>query len=390
MNELETLLIVDDNPENRALLAGLLRPYYRLQIAVGGAQALELCQKKKPDLVLLDIMMPEMDGYEVCQRMQDDLDLRDIPVIFLTAKSQIEDEQRGFDVGAVDYIQKPISPPILLARTRTHLRLRQTMKLLAEQNETLEQKVKARTHELEMLQDATIIAMASLAETRDNETGNHIRRTQRYVEVLAKQLLAEGLFAEELTTESITALYKSSPLHDIGKVGIPDQVLLKPGKLTEDEFETMKQHTVLGRDVIESVEKCIDFQCDFLTFAKDIAYSHQEKWDGSGYPQGLRGEEIPLCARLMAIADVYDALISKRVYKPAFSHEKAVTIIEEGSGCHFDPTLVSAFLHVQEQFRQIAIALADDDESAQTQSVVLNNESEKKLTNTLPRSTAYR
>ncbi|EEY99693.1 pole remodelling regulatory diguanylate cyclase [Vibrio sp. RC586] len=361
MSELETILIVDDNPENRALLAGLLKPHYRLLVAVSGAQALAICHKQKPDLVLLDIMMPEMDGYEVCQRMRADPELQDIPVIFLTAKSQIEDEQHGFDVGAVDYILKPISPPILLARTRTHLRLQHTMKLLAEQNETLEQKVKERTQDLEALQDATIIAMASLAETRDNETGNHIRRTQRYIKVLAEQLRLDGQYADQLTPESILALYKSSPLHDIGKVGIPDHVLLKPGKLTEEEFEIMKSHTVLGRDVIDAVEECIHFECDFLTFAKEIAYSHQEKWDGSGYPEGLKGEEIPLSARLMALVDVYDALISRRVYKPPFSHEKAVTIIEEGRGHHFDPAIVAAFLKIERQFRQIAQELSDED-----------------------------
>lgn len=370
MSELETILIVDDNPENRALLAGLLKPHYRLLVATSGAQALTICHKQKPDLVLLDIMMPEMDGYEVCQRMRADPELQDIPVIFLTAKSQIEDEQRGFDVGAVDYIQKPISPPILLVRTRTHLRLRQAMKLLAEQNETLELKVKERTHELEALQDATIIAMASLAETRDNETGNHIRRTQRYIEVLANQLLLEGQYADQLTPESIKALYKSSPLHDIGKVGIPDHVLLKPGKLTEEEFEIMKLHTVLGRDVIDTVEQCIHFECDFLTFAKEIAYSHQEKWDGSGYPEGLKGAEIPLSARLMALADVYDALISKRVYKPPFSHEKALAIIEEGRGQHFDPIIVDAFLSVEDKFKQIAKELADEEAPEKAQTMV--------------------
>lgn len=355
-----TVLVVDDNADNRVLLSSLLKPQYKVIVAIDGHQALSICQKQAPDIILLDIMMPEIDGYEVCQRLKSDPRTQDIPVIFLTAKTQIEDEQHGFAVGAVDYILKPISPPTLLARLKTHLKLRNAIEELAEQNEHLEQRVKARTHELESLQDATIGAMASLAETRDNETGNHIRRTQNYVKLLAEELLSRGHYPDEITPQSIELLYKSAPLHDIGKVGIPDSVLLKPGKLTDEEFELMKFHTTLGRAVLLTVEDSIDFQCDFLQTAKEIAYSHQEKWDGSGYPEGLSQEQIPLSARLMAIADVYDALISERVYKPAFSHEKAVQIITDGSGSHFEPLLVDIFVSIEGKFREIASKYRDE------------------------------
>lgn len=284
----------------------------------------------------------------------------DIPVIFLTAKSEIENEQRGFEVGGVDYIHKPVSPPILLSRINTHLKLKHAVSALEKQNERLEERVKERTYELEMLQNATIGAMASLAETRDNETGNHIRRTQHYVKVLAEELVSMGHYVDELTPESINLLYRSAPLHDIGKVGIPDEVLLKPGRLTSEEFEVMKRHTILGRAVLMSVEDSIDFKCEFLTLAKEIAYSHQEKWDGSGYPEGLRGTDIPLSARLMALADVYDALICERVYKPAFPHDKALEIIAEGEGTHFEPLVVQAFLNIEHVFREIAAKYRDE------------------------------
>ncbi|QMV15539.1 response regulator [Vibrio spartinae] len=356
----DTVLIVDDNAENRALLGEVLKPYFHILITTRGEQAIRVCQKHLPDIVLLDIMMPEMDGYEVCRRLKSDERTQAIPVIFLTAKSQIADEQQGFDVGAVDYILKPISPPILLARVHTHLRLKQAMSDLASQNYILEERVRERTHHLESLQNATIEAMASLAETRDNETGNHIRRTQRYIKYLAEELVRQGLYVEQLSPETIENLFKSAPLHDIGKVGIPDAILLKAGQLTEDEFEIMKTHTEIGRNVIVSVESAIDFKCDFLQFAKEIAMSHQEKWDGTGYPQGLKAYEIPLSARLMALADVYDALISERVYKPAFTHKKAVSIIKKGQGTHFEPAIVAAFLAIEQQFKETARTYRDE------------------------------
>ncbi len=273
----------------------------------------------------------------------------------------MEDEQQGFDCGAVDYITKPISPPIVLARVKTQLALKAAADFLKDQNAYLEAEVTKRTREVQVVQDVTIMAMASLAETRDNETGNHIRRTQNYVKALARKLQAHPKFAAHLGDDAVEMLYKSAPLHDIGKVGIPDAILLKPGKLTPDEFEIMKTHTTLGRDAIVAAEKLIDAPSTFLRLAREIAHYHQEKWDGSGYPEKLAGEGIPLAARLMAVADVYDALISRRVYKPPFPRERAVAIIREGRGQHFDPDVVDAFLAIEEEFHAIADRYADSE-----------------------------
>ena len=356
----QTVLIVDDTADNLQLMNELLKGQYKTRIANNGERALRAAvQEPKPDIILLDIMMPGMDGYEVCRRLKADDATGDIPVIFLTAKTQVEDEQMGFDVGCVDYITKPISPPIVMARVKTHLALKAAADFLKDQNQYLENEVKRRTHEVQVVQDVTIVAMASLAETRDNETGNHIRRTQSYVKALAEKLRDNPRFARYLADNTPEMLYKSAPLHDIGKVGVPDAILLKPGKLTAQEFEIMKTHTTLGRDAILAAEKLIGVEDTFLRLAREIAYCHQEKWDGSGYPQGLSGEAIPVCARLMAIADVYDALISARVYKPAMPHEKAVEIIRAGRDKHFDPVMVDAFLELQEEFRTIAAQFSD-------------------------------
>ncbi|MDN3611846.1 HD domain-containing phosphohydrolase [Vibrio ostreicida] len=360
MNDHPTsVLVVDDNAENRVLLSGLLKPHHQVLVVTGGVQAISLCQQVKPDIVLMDVMISGMDGYEVCERLMSDPKTQDIPVILMTSNSQVEDEQKGFAAGAVDFIHKPVSPPILISRINTHLRLKGAMYELSHQNDVLESRVKERTHELEMLQDATIGAMASLAETRDNETGNHIRRTQHYIKALAQELARSPHYSADLTPSVIDILYKSAPLHDIGKVRIPDSVLLKPGKLTDDEFDQMKCHTRLGREVLMRVEETLDFTSDFLTTAKDIVYSHQEKWDGSGYPEGLSGTDIPLSARLMAVVDVYDALISERVYRPAFAHERARGIIIDGAGSHFEPMIVDAFLRIEKQFKDIAMTYKD-------------------------------
>lgn len=355
------ILVVDDTPENLALMHALLRDTYRVKVANHGRRALELARTQpSPDLILLDIMMPEMDGYEVCRQLKADPVTRDIPVLFLTAKSEETDEEAGLTLGAVDYLTKPIKPAIVLARIRTHLQLKAAASFLRDRNAYLEAEVQRRTLEVQAIQDVTILAMASLAETRDNETGNHIRRTQHYVRILAEDLASHPDYARELDERTIGLLFKSAPLHDIGKVGIPDAILLKPGPFDSDEMAIMKQHAALGRDAIAHAEAQLGMEVDFLRFAKEIAYSHQEKWDGSGYPEGLRGAAIPLSARLMALADVYDALISKRVYKPAFTHDKAREIILNGSGTHFDPEVVLAFLRREGQFQLIAATFADD------------------------------
>lgn len=350
-----TVLVVDDTPDNLTLMGSLLREHYLVKVANHGDKALKIAQASPPpDLILLDIMMPEIDGYEVCRRLKALPATRDIPVIFLTARSDPNDERMGLALGAVDYITKPISPPILLARVNTHLALKATSDFLRDKSAYLEREVAMRTLEVQAIQDVTIMAMTSLAETRDNETGNHIRRTQLYVKSLAERLRYHPRFEHVLTDRMIELLYKSAPLHDIGKIGIPDTILLKPGKLTVEEFEIMKTHTTLGRNAIDEAERRLGMRVAFLSVSKEIAYSHQEKWDGSGYPEGLRGEAIPVSARLMAVADVYDALISKRVYKPAFSHDQACSAIVRGKGTHFDPDMVDAFVDIAEDFRTIA------------------------------------
>ena len=359
----KTVLIVDDTPSNISIIISVLQAHYRTQMATCGRGALDLVGSgHRPDVILLDLMMPDMDGYEVCATLKADPTMRDVPIIFLTASTDALDEIRCFEMGAVDYISKPICPATLLARVKSQLTLTEARRVLLRQNLFLEERDLERTRELWMLQEATIIALASLAETRDNETGNHIRRTQRYVKTLAEELQKQPRFAEQLTDRWTQSLYQSSALHDIGKVGIPDRILLKPGKLTAGEFDIMKTHVHLGRDAIASAEKHLGRESSFLGMASQIAYSHHEKWDGSGYPEGLVGEAIPLSARLMAVADVYDALISKRVYKPAFSHEKAVGIVREGRESHFDPAIVDAFELLSERFRGLAQEWPDSDE----------------------------
>jgi putative two-component system response regulator len=330
--------------------------------AKDGVMGLEQARRTpQPDLILLDVEMPGIDGFEVCRRLKQDPVTLHIPVIFLTSLSNVEHEGRGLTLGAADYIAKPISPPIVVARVHNHLALKRQADFLRNKNEFLSAEVDKRTREVSAVQDVTILAMASMAETRDNETGNHLRRTQHYVKRLAQQLRLNPRFAEELDDRCIDLLFKSAPLHDIGKVGIPDSILLKPSRLDPAEFEIMKTHTTLGRDAIAHAEQALGHEVPFLRFAKEIALSHQEKWDGSGYPEALVGEAIPLSARLMALADVYDALISKRVYKPAFTHEDSVRMILEGSGTHFDPDVAQAFQAVQEDFRQIAARYRDEE-----------------------------
>ena len=357
-----TVLVVDDTPDNLSLMGGLLRDHYHVKVANQGEKALKIAQgEQPPDLILLDIMMPGMDGYEVCRRLKANLHTRDIPVIFLTARADMEDERQGLALGAVDYITKPISPPILLARVATHLALKASADFLRDKSAYLEREVALRTLEVQAIQDVTIMAMTSLAETRNNETGNHIRRTQLYVKALAEHLRDHPRFAHLLTDRMVDLLYKSAPLHDIGKIGIPDAILLKPGKLTVEEFEIMKTHTTLGRNAIEEAERRLGMRVAFLSVSKEIAYSHQEKWDGSGYPEGLKGDAIPVSARLMAVADVYDALSSKRVYKPAVPHEQACATIVKGRGTHFDPDMVDAFVAIAQDFLHISQRYPDPD-----------------------------
>ncbi|UCV27868.1 two-component system response regulator [Ferribacterium limneticum] len=358
-----TILVVDDTPFNLTQMSAVLKKHYNVREAFSGPEALAMVRSGDlPDLILLDIMMPGMDGYEVCRQLKADPATANVPVIFLTANVSSDDGEKGFELGAVDYITKPIRQRVVLARIKTHLQLKASADFLEDKAAFLENEVARRSREIEAIQDVTILAMASMAETRDNETGNHIRRTQFYVRALADKLKKHPRFSNFLTERTINMLFKSAPLHDIGKVGIPDHILLKPGRFTPAEFEVMKAHTTLGRDAIINAERRLGISVDFLNYAKEIAYSHQEKWDGSGYPEGLAGDAIPVSARIMTVADVYDALISRRPYKNPFPHDKAVQMIIDGRGSHFDPDMVDAFVELQDEFYAISQRYADSDE----------------------------
>jgi putative two-component system response regulator len=342
-----TVLVVDDTPENLSVLSGLLKDHYTVRVAPSGERALQIAfGDNRPDLILLDIMMPEMDGYEVLRRLQADPRTSGTPVLFVTAKDQTEDEQYGLDLGAVDYITKPVSPAIVLARVRTHLLLKEARDFLGDEKRGLERQLGA-------IQNVAIHAFASLAETRDEETVNHNVRVQEYVSVLAQKLRNHPRFSGFLTDEVIDLLFRSVPLHDIGKVGIPDHVLLKPGSLDEEEFAVMKTHTTKGRDAILRAQQVLGADAEFLKYAREMAYSHHEKWDGSGYPQGLRGDDIPISARLVALADAYDVMISRRPHKPPIPHEEVVQILGAAKGAHFDPDIVDAFMQTQQEFRDV-------------------------------------
>ncbi len=350
----ETILIVDDTNENLFLLTEILKSNYNVKVAKSGEKALKIANGERPDLILLDVIMPDMDGYEVCRRLKENSYTVDIPIIFLTAKSQINEEQIGLDLGAVDYITKPISISILNARIRNHLTLKLASDFLKNKNEILEQEVKKRTDEIKKVQDVTIFALAALVEARDNDTGHHIKRTQQYIALLANNLMQNNKFKYILTEGYIDMLYRSAPLHDIGKIGIPDAILLKPKELNEEEFNIIKTHTLIGMKAIENAESCLGAKVEFLSCAKEIILYHHEKWDGSGYPNGIKGIEIPLSARLMAVADVYDALTSERIYRSSMSHERATDIIISGREKHFDPNIVDAFVEVEDSFRKVA------------------------------------
>ena len=360
------VLLVDDTPENLSVLGELLQPLYRVRVANSGARALSVvASEPRPDLILLDVMMQDMDGYEVIQRLRADTATRDIPVIFVTALDATEDERKGLELGAADYITKPVRPAIMHARVRAQLELKQARDRMRDENVWLEAQVTLRRDENQRLQDVSLRALASLASTRDNETGNHILRTQGYVKILCEHLAARGRHPETLTPDGIRFITMAAPLHDIGKVGIPDNILLKPGPLDDAEWVIMRTHAEMGAQAIERAmaEDGGDTKpFGFLLAAIEIAHFHHEKWDGSGYPRGLIGEAIPLPARLMALADVFDALISRRVYKPPFPLEKAVELILEGRGRHFDPELVDAFVERQDEFFTVARQYVDHDD----------------------------
>jgi len=334
----QTLLVVDDRPENIDVLVGILGERYRIRAATSGPLALRIAERWPPDLVLLDVMMPGMDGYEVCRRLKSTPATRRVPVIFVTARGEVEDEQHGFDVGAADYVTKPVQPRIVRARVATHL-------ALYDQSRALEDQVRARTVELHETRLEIIRRLGRAAEFKDNETGMHVLRMSH--------MAAEIGRAAGMSEDEAELLLHTSPMHDIGKIGIPDAILLKPGKLDPDEWTVMKTHTTIGAEIIG------DSDHELLRWSRIVALSHHEKWDGSGYPQGLAGEEIPRFGRVVAVADVFDALTSKRPYKEAWPVDRAVATIREERGRHFEPRMVDAFDEVLPQILEIREQFSD-------------------------------
>lgn len=388
-SEVSTILIVDDTRTNLSVIGGILSSEYRVRVANSGERALKVAATvPKPDLILLDIMMPGMDGYQTISLLRKNPATRNIPVIFVTAMTSDEDEEIGLQLGAVDYITKPIRPSILLARVRTHLALKAAQSELASMNQQLEAQVRQRTRDLELVKDVSMQALATLTEKRDQETGNHLVRTRSYIELLMQDLCRQPRFAPQLRLVDQEMIAKAAALHDIGKVGIPDHILLKPGKLTPDEFAIMKTHAQIGADALSAaIERVLaarhegnahdsgHYALTFLEVAREIAGSHHEKWDGSGYPHGLAGASIPLSARLMALADVFDALTCRRPYKAAVPLDETIEIIRRGRGSHFDPDIVDAFLARIEDFATVAHRYADTGHPEYIASQVPSNES---------------
>ncbi len=354
-----TILCVDDTPANLMLLNKLLADSYQVRLVNSGQKALDFFNQQHADLVLLDVMMPEMDGYEVCRRLREQPSTRHLPILFITAKNTAQDEQDALSAGGNDFITKPINPKVLLARINTHLKVKDFQDFLAKENERLEQMVEERLSGIFKLQDASLAVMISLAEFRDECTGFHIKRTQHYIRLLAIEV-SESLPEYQLTAEQVEMIAKSAPLHDIGKITIPDHILLKPGKLTDEEFAIMKTHAQKGYDILHAASNSMGEYGEFLTLAEQVALTHHEKWNGSGYPQGLAGRAIPLAGRLMAIVDVYDALRSTRPYKQGFSHEAALNMIVEGKNSHFDAQLVDAFVRIGDAIKTYSEQWEDD------------------------------
>ncbi|MBB1517651.1 response regulator [Aquipseudomonas guryensis] len=382
------VLVVDDTPENLELMSELLLGSYRVKVASNGAKALRIAAgEPQPDLILLDIMMPEMDGYEVCQRLKADPATAEIPVVFLTAKTEQADEQHGFDLGAVDYITKPISPPIVLARVQAQLQLKASADFLRDKSEYLELEVRRRTRDMQRLQEVTIEAMANLAAMRDNPCGKHLARVEPYMTTLATALARQQpLLAVELSAERIVQLGKAALLHGIGKLVLPDRILLSPVPLQGADLQLLHRHAEAGRDALLAAESKLGGVTDFLRDARDIVYSQHEHWDGSGYPQGLRGEQIPLAARLMALIGCYEELTSHHLYRRSVSHAEALQQISAASGTRFDPSVVLAFIEAADAFAEIALRLADDAASIHCELQRLDDSLGETIELTLPAS----
>jgi putative two-component system response regulator len=347
------IMVVDDAPANLQLLSSMLEEQgYTLRPVPSGKLALQAAKLQPPDLILLDIHMPEMNGYEVCERLKADEDLKGIPVIFVSALYDPADKATAFRVGGVDYITKPYQFEEVKARIETHLRLHHLQLKLESQNQDLQERVQAQINELAASQMATIFALARLAEYRDDDTGRHLERVQTFSRLLATRLGYIPKYTQKIDAAYIDNIYYASPLHDIGKIAIPDSILLKPDRLSYEEFEMMKMHTVLGAQNLEAVRQKYP-QNAFINIGIEIARSHHERWDGMGYPDGLAEEKIPLSARIVMVADTYDALRSKRSYKVAYSHQKSVDAILSASCSQFDPDVVDAFDALEEEFGEV-------------------------------------
>lgn len=354
-----TIMVVDDTPANLSILRIMLQGAgYRVLVFLNGRAALNAASMNPPDIVLLDIIMPEMNGFEVCERLKADEALKDIPVLFISSLDETADKVKAFAVGAVDYVTKPFRFEEVSARVDTHLRLRKMKLELERHNLYLEELVNEQVREISDSQMATIMAISKLAEYRDDETGHHIERTRMLCRIIAAQLRCNLHYEERISDAYLENIFHAASLHDIGKVGIADSILLKPGKLTSEEFGIMKTHTVIGANTLQTVQSKYPKNA-FVNMGIAIARAHHEKWDGSGYPDGLAGEEIPLAGRIMALADVYDALRSKRPYKDPFTHEKSCGIILEGKGKYFDPEVVEAFQRVDARLAQIYDGMDD-------------------------------
>ncbi|BBO91064.1 response regulator [Desulfosarcina ovata] len=355
----ETIMIVDDTPANLQILSALLRKKgYGVAAFPRGKMALAAAQRKRPNLILLDINMPEMNGFEVCEVFKATPGLKDIPIVFISAISDTEDKVRAFNIGGVDYITKPFQMEEVYARVDTHLQLHRAREVMRQFNAQLKTRVAEQIEEINRSQLAMIFAMAKLSHTRDDDTGLHLERVQHLCRLLATALSKTDAFADTITAEYIECIFHASPLHDLGKVGIVDSILLKPGPLTPDEFEIMKTHTTIGADTLASVYEQYPNN-PFVQMGIDIARFHHEKWDGSGYPDGLVGSAIPLSARIMSLVDVYEALRARRPYKSPFNHDKSRTIIMEGHGIHFDPQVVDGFSRIDAEFDAVYSSMTD-------------------------------
>jgi len=337
---MKTIFIVDDNATNLVIAKNAFAGVHKTYALPSAQKMFQLLEKITPDLILLDVEMPEMDGFQALSVLQADEKLQTIPVIFLTAKIDPESEIRGFELGAVDFINKPFSPPVLIRRIETHI--------------GIDEIVKQSLRNVREMHNATINIIANMVEDRDKVTGGHIDRTEKYLAILVNEMILTGVYADEISKWNLDILLPSAQLHDVGKIKVSDLVLNKPGKLTEEEYEIIKKHCEDGESIIEGIMEKVK-EDNFLIHAKKFAGSHHEKWDGSGYPKGLAGENIPLEGRIMAIADVYDALVSERPYKKPFTHEQAVKTIKDGSGAYFDPKIVDAFLNIENDFLNIKV-----------------------------------